>query len=199
MRQARAMAMSTSFCASALRPLEISTCSAGPPIWAWRDSSVWIDRDQAGEGEVAGLRRVGGETEELHVGEAGFEGEGQHHRDLGGAARHEQIVERVARRDRRPFVGVIGLVRPVELPVLRAHIRAGKRAGSGRGGSRPSCRRSPCCACRARGRNGTCAPPRSSPHIRRARSRRNATSGSSASPGSAFSKMRQRSSAALTE
>ena len=37
------MATSTSFCASALRPLEISTWSAGPPIWAWRDSSVWMD------------------------------------------------------------------------------------------------------------------------------------------------------------
>ncbi len=118
MRQARAMAMSTSFCASALRPLAIRICSAGPPIWAWRELVGLDRRDEAGEGEVARLRRVRCETQELHVGEAGLEGEGQHHRDLGRASRHEEIVKGVARRDRRPFVGVIGLVRPVELAVL---------------------------------------------------------------------------------
>jgi hypothetical protein len=35
-------AISTRFWASALWPFSISTLSAGPPIWAWRDSSVWM-------------------------------------------------------------------------------------------------------------------------------------------------------------
>jgi hypothetical protein len=80
---------------------------------------VGLDRrDQRAEVEVAGLHRVCGHAEELQVGEAGLEGERELDRHRYGVVRQEHVVEEVASGDDAPLVGVVGLVRPVELRLL---------------------------------------------------------------------------------
>ena len=81
--------------------------------------------NQVGEGMVAGLRRICGEAEKLHVGEAGLETEGEHDRDADRVARHHDVVEEMARGDHRPFIGVVGLEGPIHLPVL-GHVLMGE-------------------------------------------------------------------------
>ena len=75
---------------------------------------IGLDRgDQRAEVEIPDVHRVRGHAQELQVGEAGLEGEGEldrrGHRIVGG----EHVVEQVPGRDRAPLVGVQGLVRPV--------------------------------------------------------------------------------------
>ncbi|MOA06934.1 hypothetical protein D3C78_1266020 [compost metagenome] len=76
--------------------------------------------NQVRERPVAGFCGIRRQTQELHVGEAGFEGEGEHQRDTHRAAGGHHVVEHVARGDDCPFVGAIRLVGPVELTILGA-------------------------------------------------------------------------------
>src|ERR1700722_3121700 len=68
---------------------------------------------------------------ELQVGEARFEDEVELDGEVQRVSREEHVVEKVARGKDDPLVGVVRLVRPVEVPVMREQVAADQQRNLG--------------------------------------------------------------------
>ena len=80
---------------------------------------VGLDRgQQVRPVDVAGRHRVGGERDELDVGEAVLDGQVRGQRRLDAVGAQHDVVEQVPDRDYRPLVGVERALRPVEPRVV---------------------------------------------------------------------------------